>query len=408
RGFQLQLQQPTCVMYSLLHLRRFPSLITDVLQSLLIIDVETRILSKEDVIAKDVNTTKDASIQETIESRLVAAQSKPAVVSETSRKQVYLEKKPGLKRVLGQYFLELGQIDFFLSKCTVCGLMYSRGDDEDEKVHKSFHRRHLQGVQFKGWQNERIVNMFDGDNHIILVLNSDPSHHQHKVHEVVAIMEKEMGLTNEWLLNRFCKVYLFISFKKIVGCLVSEPIKYGYRVIQASLSNSKGQHCNIVCDTAKELFQDFENNILTSASASSNISCTINQKKKDDENHGKRRKHTCMVLQFGNVEFERKAVENTQLSRDSSNDGNDPPSVIVCSEIPEPAVCGVRGIWVPWPERRKGIATKLLDTMRKTFSLGYVLEPCQCAFSQPTSDGKAFAANYCKTDSFLIYKSSIQ
>lgn len=369
-------------------------------------DFETSILSK-DTSAKD--PVQDAHNQESIELTLAAAHSRPTVVLETPRKEVYLEKKPGQKRVSGQYFLELGQPDFFLSTCTVCGLKYSRGDEEDEKVHKSFHRKHLQGVQFKGWHNERLVNLFDGDDRIILVLNSDPSHHQHKVQEVVAIMENEMGLTNEWLLHRFCKVYLFISSKKIIGCLVSEPINYGYRAVpEKNLKNSKERHFNMADGTLKEISDDFEDeSILTTTSASPNVSCTINQKRIDSENDAKRRKRTCAVMQFGNVKFERKALENSRASRDSSISEKDPGGAIVCSEVPEPAVCGVRGLWVSRSERRKGVATKLLDTMRRTFSLGYVLEPCKCAFSQPTFDGKAFAANYCKSDSFLIYKSGI-
>ncbi|XP_057851031.1 protein CHROMOSOME TRANSMISSION FIDELITY 7 isoform X2 [Cryptomeria japonica] len=371
------------------------------------IDFETSILSKEDTFAKD--PIKDANNQESIELSLAVTHSRPTVVLETPRKEVYLEKKPGQKRVSGQYFLELGQPDFFLSTCIVCGLQYSRGDDEDEKVHKSFHRKHLQGVQFKGWHNERIVNLFDGDDRIILVLNSDPSHHQHK--EVVAIMEKEMGLTKEWLLHRFCKVYLFISSKKIIGCLVSEPINYGYRTVpEKSLTNSKEKHCNIVDGTPKEISDDFKDeSTLTTTSASPNVSYTKNENQKiiDNENDAKRRKHTCTVMQFGNIKFERKTFKNTRATRDSSISEKDQRGAIVCSEVPEPAVCGVRGIWVSRSERRKGIATKLLDTMRRTFSLGYVLEPCKCAFSQPTFDGKAFAANYCKTDLFLIYKTGI-
>jgi len=33
----------------------------------------------------------------------------------------------------------------------------------------------------QGWQNEWIISFSDGDDRIILVLNGDPSQHQHKV-----------------------------------------------------------------------------------------------------------------------------------------------------------------------------------------------------------------------------------
>jgi hypothetical protein len=38
--------------------------------------------------------------------------------------------------------------------------------------------------------------------------------------------------------------------------------------------------------------------------------------------------------------------------------------VVLCSKTAVPAVCGVRGIWVSCSERRKGIASQLLDAMR--------------------------------------------
>lgn len=372
------------------------------------IGMVTSVPSKDDKVVTDGSSARDMKPHEPTESVLIAMQSRPAVLSETSTTQVRPEKIPGQKRVFGQYFLELGQSDFYLSTCTVCGLRYSRGDEEDEKTHKSFHRSHLQGVQFKGWQNERILNFLDGDDRIILVLNDDPSQHQHKVKEVVTVMEKEMGLTNAWLLHKFCKVYLFISSKRIIGCLVSEPIKYGFRVIPACLSVPQGQHCNIVCSSPKEIVDGVEEEgILTSTTINSKNSCTTDQKYLDNQNHIKRRKHESTVMHFGNVKLTRQVVQKMHLTRDIESSCKGPAGAIIYSEVPVPAVCGVRGLWVSRSERRKGIATKLLDAMRKTFCLGYILEPCQCAFSQPTSDGKDFAASYCQKDSFLIYKSSI-
>jgi N-acetyltransferase len=53
------------------------------------------------------------------------------------------------KRSYGQFHLELGQPDFLLHACAVCGMMYARGNDEDEKVHRAYHRTYFQGVPFK-------------------------------------------------------------------------------------------------------------------------------------------------------------------------------------------------------------------------------------------------------------------
>ncbi|KAI5343356.1 hypothetical protein L3X38_011232 [Prunus dulcis] len=56
--------------------------------------------------------------------------------------------------------------------------------------------------------------------------------------------------------------------------------------------------------------------------------------------------------------------------------------------------------------RRKHIATQLLDALRKSFCMGFVLEHSQLAFSQPTSVGKALASNYIGGGYFLVYKTN--
>ncbi|MCO5586986.1 hypothetical protein L7F22_040931 [Adiantum nelumboides] len=82
-----------------------------------------------------------------------------------------------------QYFLDFGQTDFTCSICKICGLLYARGHSEDERLHACFHKRYLLGISFKGWQRERVVaKNEEDDGRIILVLHSDPLHHQLKVH----------------------------------------------------------------------------------------------------------------------------------------------------------------------------------------------------------------------------------
>ncbi|KAJ6815787.1 protein CHROMOSOME TRANSMISSION FIDELITY 7-like isoform X1 [Iris pallida] len=142
------------------------------------------------------------------------------------------------KRSYAQYHLELGQSDFLLHACSVCGLMYARGDETDEKVHKAFHKDYYEGIQFKGWCNERMV-CKPGSNrdHILLVLNYDPPAQKQKVNQVIRVMEKELGFSEDSLIHKLCKVYLFISSHRVVGCLVAEPIRTAHRVISSPLSS---------------------------------------------------------------------------------------------------------------------------------------------------------------------------
>ncbi|KAJ8396189.1 hypothetical protein AAFF_G00020560 [Aldrovandia affinis] len=74
-----------------------------------------------------------------------------------------------------------------------------------------------------------------------------------------------------------------------------------------------------------------------------------------------------------------------------------------CSNSPETAICGVSRIWVFSLMRRRGIATRLVDTARNTFMYGSHLTKEEIAFSDPTPDGKLFAMKYCETPTFLIY-----
>lgn len=53
------------------------------------------------------------------------------------------------KRKYAQFYLEMGQSDFCLHTCTVCGFKYARGDEEDEKFHKTSHKNYTRGIPFK-------------------------------------------------------------------------------------------------------------------------------------------------------------------------------------------------------------------------------------------------------------------
>lgn len=81
----------------------------------------------------------------------------------------------------------------------------------------------------------------------------------------------------------------------------------------------------------------------------------------------------------------------------------------------EKAVCGIsRGqvdrfafidfvVYVFEPFRKRGIASKLIDFVRKDFIFGYKIPKEEIAFSQPTMDGKLFAMKYLETENILVY-----
>ncbi|XP_010543833.1 PREDICTED: protein CHROMOSOME TRANSMISSION FIDELITY 7-like isoform X2 [Tarenaya hassleriana] len=215
----------------------------------------------------------------------------------------------------------------------------------------------MQGISFKGWQNERTLTTHSlKEDRILMILEHDSPAHKNKVKEVVKMMEVELG--EDWILHQSCKVYLFISSQRIAGCLVAEQITEAFKLIPRPEDGKQR--------TSPALMRE------TSPST---------------------------TIPFGNIVLKREASKRSRPSEGRLCSG-----AIVCEEEAKPAVCGIRAIWVSPSNRRKSIATQLLDALRGSFCSGRVLEKSQLAFSQPSSLGKAFAFNYFGTPAFLVYK----
>ncbi|KAM1735597.1 hypothetical protein ACFX12_014052 [Malus domestica] len=269
-------------------------------------------------------------------------------------------KNKNKKRSYAQFYLDFGQSDFNLHTCSTCGVKYTAGDEGDEKAHKAFHKDYTNGIPFKGWCNERVVHppSVEGGR-IVLVLDSDPPAQRNKVGEVVKRMETELG--NGWILHKLCKVYLYILSQRVAGCLVAEPIKEAHKV----------------------------------------PSCAVDGSSDGTTTHEAK----LSTLQFGDIRFQREVRKKAHFAPEALNENLN--GALFCEREAVPAVCGVRAIWVTPSNRRKHIATRLLDTLRKSFCMGFVLERSQLAFSQPTSAGKALASNYIGGGGyFLVYKTN--
>ncbi|XP_071719308.1 protein CHROMOSOME TRANSMISSION FIDELITY 7-like [Rutidosis leptorrhynchoides] len=265
------------------------------------------------------------------------------------------------KRKYAQFHLDLGQSDFMFRNCKTCGFKFVPGDEEDAKLHKEFHKNYTHGIGFKGWRNERVIDMDSLETgRVILVLNDDPPAHINKVKEVIKMMEMELG--DGWIFHKNCKVYLFISSQRVAGCLVAEPIKKAYRLISNSNANS-----DLTTNTNKE------------------------------------RKLTSTTLKFGNISFRQEIVRNKRLSKSETKSEDALLGAIICEKDAVPGVCGIRAIWVAPSNRRKHVATHLLEATRKSFCPGLTLQRSQLAFSQPTNAGKLLASSYINAESFLVY-----
>ncbi|XP_066468102.1 N-acetyltransferase ESCO2 [Tiliqua scincoides] len=230
------------------------------------------------------------------------------------------------KDLKGQMVIDAGQKHFGAMVCKSCGMVYSAANPEDEAQHIQYHQRFLGGMKYVGWKNERVVTEFL-DGKVVLVLQDDPKYATKKAEDVRKFVDNELGFKQVVLTHPTpTQTYLFVSNeKKIVGCLIAEPVRQAFRVISEPPSESP---------TKNSL-----------------------------EHH----RAWC------------------------------------CSSKPEKVICGVSRIWVFSLMRRKGIASRLVDVVRRTFLFGSYLTTDEIAFSDPTPDGKLFATKYCQTPSFLVY-----
>ncbi|XP_042946798.1 protein CHROMOSOME TRANSMISSION FIDELITY 7-like isoform X2 [Carya illinoinensis] len=190
--------------------------------------------------------------------------------------------------------------------------------------------------RYMGWCNERLVPMpYTEGGRIILVLDGDPCVYKNKV-------------------------YLFISSRRIAGCLIAEPIKQAFKL------PSRSEDWGFDGTSIKRI-----------------------------------ESHKSATLQFGAISLKREVNKKAHsLACSEVLDGNLNGAIIYEREA-VPAVCGIRAIWVTPSNRRKHIASQLVDAVRKSFCMGFVLER-----SQPTSAGKTLAVGYFGTRSFLVYKTN--
>ncbi|KAM6900568.1 uncharacterized protein esco1 [Xenentodon cancila] len=142
-----------------------------------------------------------------------------------------------------QTVIDAGQKHFGPVSCSVCGMLYSAANTEDEAQHLLFHNQFISAVKYVGWKKERILAEYP-DGKIILVLPDDPKYALKKVEEIREMVDNDLGFQQvETKCPSKTKTFLFISVdKKVAGCLIAEHIQEGYRVIEEPLPDgSEGE-----------------------------------------------------------------------------------------------------------------------------------------------------------------------
>ncbi|XP_013912778.1 PREDICTED: N-acetyltransferase ESCO2 [Thamnophis sirtalis] len=250
-------------------------------------------------------------------------------VRQNSPSKLKINKKTKVlaKGLKDQMIIDAGQKHIGATICKSCGMVYSVANPEDEAHHVQYHQRFMEGIKYTSWKNEQVVAEF-WDGKIILILQNDPKYVIKKADDIRKLVDNELGFKHVVQTDPSqTKTYLFVSNeKKIVGCLIAEPVRQAFRVLSEPITEES-----------------------------------------PTKNSLEHQRAWC------------------------------------CSTKPEKVYCGISRIWVFSLMRRKHIASRLVDVMRQTFLFGCYLSTNEIAFSDPTPDGKLFAAKYCKVPNFLVY-----
>ncbi len=228
----------------------------------------------------------------------------------------------GEERKLLQMYLDFGQSNFGRRKvCNVCGMMWVQGAPDDEAQHEAFCSSFLKGIPFLGWRKERVAAEWPEDGRgegarVVEIRPNDPSKHLSKLKEVLKQADADMGFARrkEEVVKQ--RAFIYISGKRVVGCILAEAI-----------------------NSERLLLKDAE--------------------------HGS-----------STTEPQSKTAPDKETA----------------------AMVGIYQMWTHQSYRRKGIATRLLDTVRQRFVWGMNMGREALAFSQPTTDGLALAQAYCGSE----------
>ena len=300
-----------------------------------------------------------------------------------------------------QMYLDLGQKSFAHATCSICGLMFAKGEPSDEELHRKHHAKFLEerdnafvtvnvNKANSFWVDERKQNWQE----VEIVRKDAPSsseksekcrvyrvtkggcdrHAWAKVKRVAKIVETEIGAVEEWVLggeeeNKDLHVVAFVcvSFTggkanegKIIGAAFCEDIAANQREVFAS--TTAGGKADEKAPSGND----------------SSAAVTTTTTSANDNVRG------------GGVLKKGARIQLSSQTRDS---------------------VGIRALWVHKKFRRAGVSYNLLENCRRRFygdasmiGSSTIVEKDRVAFSQPTYQGELFIAKYAGNGGFLVYE----
>eukprot|EP01135_Chromosphaera_perkinsii_P004823 Nk52_evm1s298 gene=Nk52_evmTU1s298 len=136
-----------------------------------------------------------------------------------------------------QLYLDFGQKDIGHITCSVCHMVYTKGEEEDEQTHVKFHKNYLKDIEYPVYQGEHVV--LDGVDGVKIVRVTEnqvaaSSKQMNKLNMIRAKVDKELGFIEEGAGRRSSQVwYIYVnSNRQICGIAIVENIEKAYRVLQ--------------------------------------------------------------------------------------------------------------------------------------------------------------------------------
>ena len=153
-------------------------------------------------------------------------------------------KKEGtsLTSKVEQTFLDLGQSNFGTQKCEVCGMIYSPGKPEDERLHDSYCATKTKPIRFNSKKNDHVV--FENDEIKIFKIQgpikskADCKYVEQKYLQVKKIMDVAMGFgqagsssDSSWI------AFIHVKQNVLTGCVVVELIERAYELFSGKVDD---------------------------------------------------------------------------------------------------------------------------------------------------------------------------
>eukprot|EP00644_Phytophthora_capsici_P013076 jgi/Phyca11/540829/estExt2_Genewise1Plus.C_PHYCAscaffold_50655 len=136
-----------------------------------------------------------------------------------------------------QSYIDVGQRSFGQRvTCSKCGLLYTAGEEEDEKEHRKFCRQMKRGVTLSKWKNERVLKTFpDTQSRILEIRGDDPNSHVKKLLEIKEVLDDALGFVEE---GAFLKRshFVFVHGHQVVGCVNTERVMKAFTLDKDSSS----------------------------------------------------------------------------------------------------------------------------------------------------------------------------